>query len=111
MPTASPVTSFLATARAFGFVTEGMDGRATCIMLPMSDTSEYTMMRQDAPQPPASYADPASLAYHADGELLTLYHGTAGALLAMLIRLAGEPMPSDLSRYDVPGLVDSVPTC
>jgi hypothetical protein len=102
---------FLALATQFGFRREGLATAFSGLVLEMSETSEFTLMREDAPTAPTGLMDPASLAYHADGELERLWHGPAGALLAFLHAEAEAPLPSGLQPFASPDLVEEIPCC
>lgn len=102
-------TTVRSIAELFGFHAEGIGGNLAALVLPMSDTSEYSLMRQDAPVAPRSLHDRASLAYHTDGELARLYHGKAGALLAFLYAKAEQPLPFALLPFNRSDLVEEIP--
>lgn len=99
---------FLTLAKHFGFRREGLANAFSGLVLEMGDTSEYTLMREDAPTAPTGLRDRASLAYHANGELERLYHGTAAALLAFLHAKAEEPLPDALQPFASPDLVEEI---
>jgi hypothetical protein len=93
----------------FGFRPEGLGGAFSGLVFETSDTSEYSLMREDSPVAPAGMRDRASLAYHDNGELRRLYHGMAGALLAFLHAEDEAPLPEALQPFASPDLVTEIP--